>query len=413
MWANPYDSNPSRTLDIGRLPYMPLDKKTVRDVDVRGKKVLVRCDFNVPLDGTVITDDRRITEALPTIKYLLENGAAVILCSHLGRPKGGPAPEFSLKPVAKRLSELLDKNVPLLPDCVGANVQATVSTLNPGDVVLFENVRFHAEEEKNDPTFAGELAKGKDLFVNDAFGTAHRAHASTEGVAHLLPAVAGFLIEKEIKFLGEALDNPKRPFVAVLGGAKVADKIRVIENLLPKVDKLLIGGGMAFTFVKAQGHEIGKSLLDAGSLEFAKGLLESHAEKIGLPHDYLCGKEFKEETVVEEVEPDAIPPDAIGLDIGPLTQRMFRGMCADAGTVVWNGPMGVFEMKPFEAGTRAVAEGMSESRGVTIVGGGDTAAAVDKFGLADMMSHVSTGGGASLEFLEGIELPGIAALLDK
>jgi len=392
---------------------MPLDKKTVRDIDVRGKKVLVRCDFNVPLDGGTITDDRRITEALPTIKYLLENGAAVVLCSHLGRPKGGPAPEFSLKPVAARLSELLGKNVPLLPDCVGAEVDSTVGALMPGDVVLLENVRFHSEEEKNDPAFAAELAKGKDLFVNDAFGTAHRAHASTEGVAHILPAVAGFLIEKEIKFLGEALEDPRRPFVAVLGGAKVADKIKVIDNLLPKVDKLLIGGGMAFTFVKAQGFEIGKSLLDADSLDYARSVLAEHTDKVSLPHDYVCGREFKEDTETVVVETDAIPADWIGLDIGPQSQRMFRGFCSDGGTVVWNGPMGVFEMKAFEAGTLAVAEGMSECRGVTIVGGGDTAAAVEKFGLADAMSHVSTGGGASLEFLEGIELPGIAALLDK
>lgn len=298
-------------------------------------------------------------------------------------------------------------------DCIGAEVESQTTALQPGGVLLLENVRFHAEEEKNDPAFAAELAKGKDLFVNDAFGTAHRAHASTEGVAHILPAVAGFLIEKEIKFLGEALDKPRRPFVAVLGGAKVADKIKVIDNLLPKVDKLVIGGGMAFTFVKSQGHEIGKSLLDAESLDFAKSLLESHADKIALPRDYVCGKEFKEDTETVVVRADSIPANMMGLDIGPATQRLFSNICEDAGTVVWNGPMGVFEMKQFETGTIAVAEGMSECRGVTIVGGGDTAAAVEKFGLADTMSHVSTGGGASLEFLEGIELPGIAALQDK
>lgn len=392
---------------------MPLDKKTVRDVDVRGKKVLVRCDFNVPLKDGVITDDRRITEALPTIKFLLENGASVMLCSHLGRPKGGPAPEFSLAPVALRLTELLRKEVKLLPDCVGPAVDKEVELMKPEDVVLLENVRFHAEEEKNDPAFAAELAKGKDLFVNDAFGTAHRAHASTEGVAHLIPGVAGFLIEKEIQFLGGALDNPRRPFVAVLGGAKVADKIKVIDNLLPKVDKLLIGGGMAFTFVKALGHEIGNSLLDADSLDYARGLLESDREKIAVPRDYVCGAEFKEDTAVTMCAADAMVAGTMGLDIGPESQRLFRGLCQDAGTVVWNGPMGVFEMKPFEAGTRAVAEGMSECRGTTVVGGGDTAAAVEKFGLADAMSHVSTGGGASLEFLEGIELPGISALQDK
>ncbi|MBS1714644.1 MAG: phosphoglycerate kinase [Armatimonadetes bacterium] len=392
---------------------MPLDKKTVRDIDASGKRVLVRCDFNVPLDGGVITDDRRITEALPTIRLLVEAGAKTALCSHLGRPKGGPAPEFSLAPVAVRLTELLGQNVLLLKDCVGPEVDAIKEGLQPGQVVLLENVRFHAEEEKNDPAFAAELAKGFDLYVNDAFGTAHRAHASTEGVARILPGVAGLLIEKEIKFLGGALEDPKRPFVAVLGGAKVADKIKVIDNLLPKVDKLLIGGGMAFTFVKAQGHEIGKSLLDEASVEFAKGLLADHGDKIGLPVDYVCGAEFKEDTDVVACAADAVPADFMGLDIGERSQRMFGGFCQDAGTVVWNGPMGVFEMRPFEAGTRAVAQGMAECRGVTVVGGGDTAAAVEKFGLADAMSHVSTGGGASLEFLEGIELPGIAALQDR
>ena len=275
---------------------MPLDKKTVRDIDASGKRVLVRCDFNVPLEGGLITDDRRITEALPTIKFLVNAGAKIALCSHLGRPKGGPAPEFSLAPVAVRLSELLGQNVLLLKDCIGPEVEAIKEGLQAGQVVLLENVRFHSEEEKNDPAFAAELAKGFDLYVNDAFGTAHRAHASTEGVAHLLPGAAGFLIEKEIKFLGGALDDPKRPFIAILGGAKVADKIKVIDNLLPKVDKLLIGGGMAFTFVKAQGHEIGKSLLDESSIDFAKGLLADHRDKIGLPVDYVCGAEFKEDT---------------------------------------------------------------------------------------------------------------------
>jgi len=391
---------------------MALKKKTVRDLDCHGKKVLVRCDFNVPLENGIITDDRRITEALPTIKYLIEHGAAVILCSHLGRPKDGPSPEFSLKPVAQRLTELLGQNVLLLPDCIGPEVEAIVKGLVSGQILLLENVRFHAEEEKNDPVFAAELANGKDAYVNDAFGTAHRAHASTEGVAHILPGFAGFLIEKEIKFLGEALENPKRPLVAVLGGAKVADKIKVIDNLLPKVDKLLIGGGMAFTFVRAQGHEIGKSLLDADSLDFAKGLLADHSGKITLPRDYVCGAEFKADTRIVTINADQIPADMIGLDIGPASQRMFGGFCTDAGTVVWNGPMGVFEFEAFSAGTLAVARGMSECKGVTIVGGGDTAAAVEKFGLADAMSHVSTGGGASLEFLEGIELPGIAALQD-
>lgn len=392
---------------------MAFAKKTVRDIDAKGKKVLVRCDFNVPLENGVITDDRRIAEALPTIRYLVQQGAAVILCSHLGRPKGGPSPEFSLAPVAVRLTELLGQNVLLLNDCVGPETEAMVEGVQPGQVVLLENVRFHAEEEKNDPEFAKALAKGKELYVNDAFGTAHRAHASTEGVAHLLPGVAGFLIEKEIEYLGKALEDPKRPFVAVLGGAKVADKIKVIDNLLPKVDKLLIGGGMAFTFVKAQGHEIGKSLLDETSLDYARGLLADHSDKIMLPKDYVCATEFKADSPAQTLEANAIPADMMGLDIGPLSQRLFGGTCADSGTVVWNGPMGVFEMDAFAAGTKAVAEGMANSRGVTIIGGGDTAAAVEKFGLADAMSHVSTGGGASLEFLEGIELPGIAALQDR
>lgn len=392
---------------------MPLNKKTVRDIDVKGKKVLVRCDFNVPLEGGTITDDRRISEAVPTIEFLVGQSAKVVLCSHMGRPKGAPVAEFSLKPVAQRLTELLGQNVLLLPDCVGPQVDGIVDGMVEGQVVLLENVRFHSEEEKNDPVFAEALAKGKDVFVNDAFGTAHRAHASTEGVSHYLPSVAGFLIEKEIQFLGAALESPQRPLVAVLGGAKVADKIKVIDNLLPKVDRLIIGGGMAFTFEKAKGNEIGKSLLDAESLDFAKGLLDEHSDKISLPRDYVCGREFKPDTETVTVDSNGIPGDMMGLDIGPKTQRSFEGYCTEAGTVVWNGPMGVFEFEKFEAGTLAVAKGMSECRGVTIVGGGDTAAAVQKFGLADAMSHVSTGGGASLEFLEGIELPGIACLLDK
>lgn len=392
---------------------MPLSKKTVRDVQVSDKTALVRCDFNVPLDGTVITDDRRVSEAMPTIQFLIEKQAKVVLCSHLGRPKGRPAPEFSLAPVAKRLSELLGKPVALAPDCVGSETDAMVDQLGPGQVLLLENVRFHAEEEANDPEFAARLAKGKDIFINDAFGTAHRAHASTVGVTQFLPGAAGFLIEKEISYLGHAIEAPKRPFLAVLGGAKVADKIKVIDNLLPKVDKLLIGGGMAFTFVKAQGFEIGKSLLDEASIDFARGLLVDNHEKIVLPLDYVCGETFAADTKTTVCSFDQIPPDQLGLDIGPASQRMFGGLCAESGTVVWNGPMGVFEMQAFEAGTKSVAQGMAESKGVTIVGGGDTAAAIEKFGLADCVSHVSTGGGASLEFLEGIELPGIAALQDR
>ncbi len=396
----------------GRLLVMALSKKTVRDIDVHGKKVLVRCDFNVPLDGDTITDDRRITEALPTIKYLLDNGAAVVLCSHLGRPKGGPDSKYSLAPVSQRLQTLLGMNVPLAPDCIGPEVESMVSSLLSGQILLLENVRFHAEEEQNDPAFSAELAKGKDLYVNDAFGTSHRAHSSTEGVAHILPGVAGFLIEKEIEFLGKALDNPQRPFVAVLGGAKVADKIKVIENLLPLVDKLVIGGGMAFTFEKARGHEIGNSLLDSESLDYAKRLLNESSEKIALPRDYVCATSFSPTATTQIAPSDAIPAETLGLDIGPETQRLFAGLCMDARTVVWNGPMGVFEMEPFAAGTLAVAKGMAECRGTTIVGGGDTAAAVEHFGLAEAMSHVSTGGGASLEFLEGKVLPGLAALQD-
>jgi len=389
-----------------------LNKKTIRDIDVLGKRVLVRCDFNVPLENGRITDDRRITEALPTIKYLLDHDAAVILVSHLGRPKG-VTPEFSLAPVASRLSSLLSKEVRLLPDCVGDSVSQACKALKPGDVVLLENVRFHPEEEKNDPAFAGQLADLADVYVNDAFGTAHRAHASTEGVAKYLPAVAGFLMEKEINFLGTALENPKRPFIAILGGAKVKDKIEVIENLLPKVDKLLIGGGMAFTFLKAEGDEIGKSLLDAQNLEYAERLVTHESDKLSLPHDVVVTPSLSNDAKTTVVAVEEIPADEIGADIGPVTIENFAALIKPAGTVVWNGPMGVFEMKPFENGTREVAKAMAECQGMTIVGGGDTAAAVEKFGLADKMKHVSTGGGASLEFLEGKELPGIAALQDK
>jgi phosphoglycerate kinase len=391
---------------------MGLNKKTVRDIHVDGKRVLVRCDFNVPLDGGEITDDRRITEAMPTIRYLLDHGAAVILASHLGRPKG-KSPEFSLAPVAKRLSELLGKPVRLLSDSVGPDVEAACRSAKPGDVLLLENVRFHPEEEANDPAFAKQLAGLADIYVNDAFGTAHRAHASTEGVAHDLPAVAGFLIEKEIEFLGRAIENPKRPFIAIMGGSKVKDKIGVIESLLPKVDKLLIGGGMIFTFYKAQGHKIGNSLLDEGSLEYAERLLKASGDKIVLPTDVVIAADLNESAQTQVVPISAIPDGMIGADIGPKTQRAFAQEIANAGTALWNGPMGVFEMSPFEAGTRAVAEALANSHALTVVGGGDSAAAVEKFDLADRMGHVSTGGGASLEFLEGKVLPGIAALQDK
>lgn len=388
---------------------MSLSKKTIRDINPEGKKVLVRCDFNVPLDGSTITDDRRITEALPTIKYLVEHGGAVILASHLGRPKG-VTPEFSIAPVAKRLTELLGKTVPLLSDCVGPDVSAACAALQPGEIVLLENVRFHPEEEKNDPAFAASLASLADLYVNDAFGTAHRAHASTEGVAHLLPGVAGFLIEKEIQFLGKAVENPERPFVAIMGGSKVKDKIALIDNLLPKVDKLLVGGGMVFTFYKAQGFEIGKSLLDEGSLDYAKRLLQENPDKIVLPTDIVVASEVSATAATATVSVSGIPADKLGLDIGPATCTHFTEIIATAGTALWNGPMGVFELAPFASGTQAVAEALARSNGLSIVGGGDSAAAIEKFGFADKVSHVSTGGGASLEFLEGKELPGIAAL---
>ncbi|HVT14502.1 MAG TPA: phosphoglycerate kinase [Fimbriimonadaceae bacterium] len=392
---------------------MNLNKKSVEDIDVSGKRVLLRCDFNVPLDGAKITDDRRITEALPTIKYLLGHGASVILCSHLGRPKGGPAPEFSLRPVADRLTQLLGVDVQLLPDCIGPEVEAYCQGMKPGDVALLENVRFHKEEEANDPGFAKQLAGLAEVYVNDAFGTAHRAHASTEGVAHILPGVCGYLIQKELRYLGQALDNPSRPYVAIMGGAKVKDKIEVIESLLPRVDRLLLGGGMIFTFYKAQGHEIGKSLLDEGNIDFAKRLLDGQGDKIVLPTDVVVAAELSPTASTEIVGIDSIPADKLGADIGPATQKAYAELIKGAKLVVWNGPMGVFEMAPFEAGTRAVADAMAESGATTIVGGGDSAAAVEKFGVADKMSHVSTGGGASLEFLEGKELPGIAALQDK
>ncbi|KAA0239045.1 phosphoglycerate kinase [Fimbriimonadia bacterium ATM] len=389
---------------------MPSKKKTVRDIEVAGKRALVRCDFNVPVDEKgSITDDRRIRESLPTLNYLLGKGASLVLCSHFGRPKGRDT-KYSLAPVAMRLAQLLPRPVEFLSDCIGADVEARTASLKPGDVVLLENVRFYDAETNNDAEFASQLARHGDLFVNDAFGSAHRAHASTEGVAHHLPAVAGLLMEKEIEFLGHALDDPKRPFVAVLGGAKVADKIRVIENLLPKVDSLLIGGGMAFTFLKAQGCEIGKSLLDADSLEFAGRVAAD--PKVCLPVDVVAADQVSEEAQSHVTAASDLGPEEYGLDIGPKTASEFAEIIRGAGTVVWNGPMGVFEIEAFAGGTRTVCAAMAECDGVTIVGGGDTAAAAEQFGYADRMTHVSTGGGASLEFLEGRTLPGISALLD-
>ncbi|GFR35491.1 phosphoglycerate kinase [Thermobrachium celere] len=395
-----------------------MNKKTVRDIDVRGKKVLVRCDFNVPQDKEGnITDDRRIVAALPTIKYLLENGAKVILMSHLGRPKEGYDEKYSLKPVAKRLSELLGLEVKLAEDkeVVGENAVRLVSEMKEGEVVLLENVRFIKTETKNDMDFAKKLASLADIFVNDAFGTAHRAHSSTAGVAEFLPAVAGFLIEKEIEIMGKALENPERPFVAILGGAKVSDKINVINNLIEKVDRLIIGGGMAYTFLKAQGFEIGKSLLEEDKIDYAKEMLKKAEEKgvkVYLPVDHVVAKEFSNDAEAMTVDVE-IPADYMGLDIGPKTIKLFEEAVLDAKTVIWNGPMGVFEMTKFAVGTKAVAEALSKVNGTTIIGGGDSAAAVEQLGYAEKMTHISTGGGASLEFLEGKVLPGIAALNDK
>ena len=395
-----------------------MNKKTIRDIDVTGKKVLVRCDFNVPLDGEtgVITDNRRIRAALPTIKYLIDHNAKVILCSHLGRPKGEFNPKFSLKPVAEELSKLLGKEVKLAKDVIGEDAQKLTSEIKEGEVVLLENVRFHKEEEKNDPEFAKKLASFAEIYVNDAFGTAHRAHASTAGVADYLPAVSGFLIEKELEFLGSSLENPERPFVAILGGAKVSDKIGVIENLIEKVDTLIIGGGMAYTFYKAQGHHIGTSICEEDKLDLATSLLKKAEEKgvkLLLPVDNHVSSEYSNNGEDRFVESTEIPDGFMGLDIGPKTIEIFKDAIKNAKTVLWNGPLGVTEFSKFAEGTRAIATALAESDAVTIIGGGDSAAAVEKMGLADKMTHISTGGGASLEFLEGKVLPGIACLNDK
>ena len=393
-------------------------KKTIKDIEVKGKRVLVRCDFNVPLKEGRITDDIRIVSALPTINYLREHGARVILMSHLGRPEGEPKKEFTLAPVAERLTELLGEKVIFAASdlVVDEKVKEAANALKDGEVMLLENVRFRKEETKNGADFAKELASLGDIFVNDAFGTAHRAHASTAGIADYLPCVSGFLIEKEVKFLGEALENPARPFVAIMGGAKVGDKIPVIKNLLKKVDSLIIGGGMAYTFFKAQGYEIGTSILDADNIELAKELL-AEAEKTGvkilLPVDAVCAKEFKNDTEFAVYAKENMPKDRMGMDIGPKSVKLFTEAVKNAKTVVWNGPMGVFEMPNFENGTKKVAEALAESDAVTIIGGGDSAAACEQFGLKDKMTHISTGGGASLEFLEGKVLPGVAVIQDK
>jgi phosphoglycerate kinase len=397
---------------------MNSNKKTVRDIDVSGKKILLRCDFNVPLDKKTgeISDEIRIVASLPTINYLLDNGASVIACSHLGRPKGEWREDLSLRPVAKRLSERLGRPVKFAKDVIGDEALSLAAALKPSEIMLLENLRFHKEEEKNAPEFARKLASMADIFVSDSFGTVHRAHASTEGVAHFLPAVCGLLLARELAALGGALDNPKHPFVTVLGGSKVSDKLGVIRNLLTRADTILIGGGMAYTFLKAQGKEIGKSICEDEQIPYALEMLEAAANNgvsLLLPVDTVVAPEFSAEAEPALVSSDAIPDDQLGLDIGPMTAEIFAGAIKEAGTVVWNGPMGVFEFPAFAAGTIAVAKAMAESSAYTIVGGGDSAAAVNQFGFADKMSHVSTGGGASLEFLEGKELPGVACLLDR
>ena len=399
---------------------MTYNKTTVEDIAVSGKKVLVRCDFNVPLKDGVITSDKRIVEALPTIKYLMNNGAKVILCSHMGKPKGEVVAKYSLAPVAARLTELLGTEVKLAPDTIGAETKAMAAALADGQAMLLENTRFDKREEKNDPEFAKELASMAEIFVNDAFGAAHRAHASTAGVADYLPAVCGYLIQKEISVMGKARADPARPFVAILGGAKVSDKLNVINNLLTKVDTLIIGGGMAYTFLAAKGYGIGSSLFDETKVDYCRDMMakaEQNGVKLLLPIDTVVAKEFPNpidaEIAVETVASDAIPADKMGLDIGEATRKLFADAAKSAKTVVWNGPMGVFENPTLAKGTIAVAEALAESEAITIVGGGDSAAACEQLGFASKITHISTGGGASLEFLEGLELPGIACLMDK
>ena len=393
-------------------------KKTVRDIEVSGKRVLVRCDFNVPMKDGEISDDIRIRSALPTIQYLIENNARVILMSHMGRPKGEPKPEFTLLPVADRLSDLLGQDVLFVPSdqVVDDHVTEAAAALPEGQVMLLENTRYRVEETKNEEPFTGQLANLGEIFVNDAFGTAHRAHCSTAGLAQYMPAVSGFLIEKEVKFLGDALEDPKRPFIGIMGGAKVGDKIPVIENLMKKVDSLIIGGGMSYTFFKAMGLEIGTSILDEESVDLAADLMKKAEEsgvKLLLPVDAVCASEFSNDSHQAIFDRDQIPADMMGMDIGPKTIALFREAISEARTILWNGPCGVFEMPSFEEGTKQIAEALAQSDAVTVIGGGDSAAAVEQFGFADRMSHISTGGGASLEFLEGKELPGIACLEDK
>ena len=394
-----------------------MNKKTIRDLSFKGKRIFVRVDYNVPMDKAGnITDDTRISATLPTLRYLLEQGASLILGAHFGRPKNGPAPEFSLAPVATHLSSLLGKEVKFAADCVGPVAEAAAQALQPGEVLMLENLRFHSEEEKNDPLFAKGLAALADIAVNDAFGVSHRAHASVEGITKFLPAVAGFLMEKELDFLGRAVTNPERPYVAIIGGAKVSDKIGVIANLLTKVDALLIGGGMANTFIAAQGFSVGKSLVEPDKIPLAKDLIaqaKTSGVKLLLPSDVVVAKKFAADAANRVVAVDAIGPEEMALDIGPASSAAFAEALANAKTIVWNGPMGVFEMDAFAKGTEFVAQAVAHSQAVSIVGGGDSVAALEKVGLADQITHISTGGGASLEFLEGKVLPGVAALADK
>ncbi|MBR0537858.1 MAG: phosphoglycerate kinase [Clostridia bacterium] len=393
-----------------------LNKKTVEDIEVKGKKVLVRCDFNVKMENGVITSDKRIVASLPTIKYLIDQGAKLILCSHLGRPKGAFDPEFSMAPVAARLSELLGKEVKLAADVVGESAQAIAAELQDGDVMLLENVRFEPGETKNDPELSKKFASLAEVYVNDAFGSAHRAHSSTTGVADYLPSAVGYLIQKEIQFIGGALEDPKRPLVAILGGAKVSDKIGVINNLLEKCDKLIIGGGMAYTFFAAQGLNVGNSLVDTENIENAKGMMQKAKDlnkPFLLPVDNMIATKYDVTAPYMTIYSDSIPDGWMGLDIGPVTSELYAKSIQDAGTIIWNGPMGVTEMPQFEGGTVSVAKAIAETDAISIIGGGDSAAAIKKLGFADKMSHISTGGGASLEFLEGKELPGIACIDEK
>ena len=390
-----------------------MNKKTVKDIDLKGKRVLMRVDFNVPMQDSKVTDDKRIKASMPTIQYVLDQGASLLLASHLGRPKGGPDPEFSLRPAAEVLSALLGIPVKMAPDCVGPEVEAMAKDLKPGEVMMLENTRFHAGEEKNDPELAKQMASLADVYVNDAFGSAHRGHASTEGIARFLPAVAGFLMEQELEYLGRAVSNPEHPYIAILGGAKISDKITVVENLLANSDKLVIGGGMANTFLAARGLNMQDSLVEEASIETAKDILEHAEDKLLLPVDAIIADKFAEDANAQVVDVDKIPTGWRMLDVGPKTLELYKRALTGAKLIVWNGPVGVFEMPKFAEGTFALAKMLAESGATTVIGGGDSASAVKKAGVAKQMTHVSTGGGASLEYLEGKELPGVAALMDK